>query len=81
MAAIIKEKLKSIIEEMQASEAEKLYSYVSKNFLSRNKKITWDEILEEEPDDIDLAMLKDIDENDDCKHFYTEEQSLNQLNS
>lgn len=36
-------------------------------------------IIEEDPDDFDLQMLNDIENNQDCKEFISQEDALEQL--
>ena len=40
---------------------------------------TWDEIEEVEPNEVDLAMLKEIEENSDCHEFISQEEAMKEL--
>lgn len=39
----------------------------------------WDSIPEEKPDDIDLAMLTEIENNPDCHEFVSSETAMKEL--
>lgn len=40
---------------------------------------TWEDIEEIEPDEFDLAMLKEIEENPECHEFFSQEDVLKEL--
>lgn len=40
---------------------------------------TWEDIEEVEPDEFDLAMLKEIEENPECHEFISQEEVLKEL--
>lgn len=40
---------------------------------------TWDDIEEIEPNEVDLAMLKEIEENSDCHEFISQEEAMKEL--
>jgi hypothetical protein len=43
--------------------------------VEQHKKITWDDIVEVEPDAIDLEMIKEIENDSDC-HIYISRDEL-----
>ena len=40
---------------------------------------TWDDIEEVEPNEVDLAMLKEVEENSDCHEFISQEEAMKEL--
>lgn len=44
--------------------------------MQKNSSVSWDDIEEEEPDAIDLQMLKSIEEEPEC-HEFTKENDIN----
>ena len=40
---------------------------------------TWEDIEDVEPDEFDLAMLKEIEENPECHEFISQEEVLKEL--
>ena len=59
-----KERIIGAITVMDNSEADRLWDIISTQFIP-----SWDDIEEVEPDEWDLQMLKDIENNPDCKTF------------
>ena len=51
-------------------------NFVIENFSQRS----WSDIEEVTPDEWDLKMLKDIDENPDCHEFVSQDELLKELN-
>ncbi len=77
--SIAKSKLLMMIELMQEDDAENLLKYMLANY-SLPKNISWDTIEEVEPDEWDLAMLKQIEEEpDDHQPFMTQAQLIAEL--
>ena len=60
---------------MNDSDAEKVWNFVVKNLAPRS----WNEIEEVPPDEWDLKMLNDIDENPDCHEFVSQDTLLKEL--
>jgi hypothetical protein len=65
----LKERVKSIIDTMPIMEVERLFTDIRKNYEIAPGNITWEDIEEEEPDEIDLEMLEEIKTNPDCYNF------------
>lgn len=40
---------------------------------------TWDDIEKIEPNEVDLVMLKEIEENSDCHEFISQEEAMKEL--
>ena len=68
----IKEKLVGAITVMNDADAEEFWKIILKKYAP----VAWDDIEETEPDEIDLQMLKAIEENPDC-HEFTKENDIN----
>lgn len=71
----IKERILGAVTMMDDSDAEKLWNFVIKNLSPRS----WDDIEEVSPDEWDLKMLNDIENNPDCHEFISEEELLKEL--
>ena len=67
--SMTKEKILRTIELMDDDNAELVLDWINSNFVLTYKQRTWDDIEEEEADDIDLEMMQDIESNPDCKEF------------
>lgn len=65
----IKERLLGAITVMDEEAALRLWEYVQGQY-----RTNWQDISEEEPDDTDLAMLRDIANDPDCAEFATDEE-------
>lgn len=72
----IKERIFGAITVMDDSDAEKVWNFVVENLSSRS----WEDIEEVSPDEWDLKMLDDIDQNPDCREFISQEALLEKLN-
>ena len=72
----IKERIFGAATVMNDSDAEKVWNFVIENFSQRS----WSDIEEVTPDEWDLKMLKDIDENPDCHEFVSQDELLKELN-
>lgn len=64
---------------MTDSEAEVIYNYIKSDFKLVPRKFSWDDIKEVEPDEWDLAMLKEIKENPDCHAFVSQDELMEEL--
>lgn len=67
----VKERIIRAVTVMSDSDAEKFWKTIQKQFSP-----SWDEIEEVAPDEIDLMMLKKIEEDPEC-HEFTEESEIN----
>lgn len=72
----IKERIFGAITVMNDSDAEKVWNFVVENLSSRSRE----DIEEVSPDEWDLKMLDDIDQNPDCHEFISQETLLEKLN-
>ena len=66
---VAKEKIKALVDTMPASEAEKLLLYIVNNFYLTSRNNLWDAIEEVEPDEIDIQMLHEMENDPDCHDF------------
>lgn len=72
----VKERILGAVSIMDDSDAESLWEYILSTFRSRS---SWDEIEEVEPDEIDLMMLKEIEEDPQCHEFISSEELMKEL--
>lgn len=68
----IKEKIIGAVTVMSDSDAEEFWEII----LNKFAPATWDDIEEETPDEFDLQMLKEIDNNPEC-HEFVKESDIN----
>lgn len=71
----IKERILGALTVMDDSDAEKVWNFVIKNLSPRS----WHDIEEVSPDEWDLKMLNDIENNPDCHEFLSQEELLKEL--
>lgn len=71
----IKERLLGAVTVMDDSDAEKVWNFVVENLSPR----AWEDIEEVTPDEWDLKMLDNIDQNPDCRDFISQEELLKEL--
>lgn len=64
----VKEKIMGAVTVMSDSDAEEFWKII----LNKYNPVTWDDIEEVEPDEIDLRMLKAIEEDPECHEFVKE---------
>jgi len=64
-----KERIKTLVDVMPISEAERLLSYISSNFKLISDKDMWNAIEEVEPDEIDIQMMNEMENDPDCNDF------------
>ncbi len=64
----VKEKIMGAVTVMSDADAEEFWNIIIRKYTP----ITWDDIEEEEPDEIDLQMLKAIEEDPECHEFVKE---------
>lgn len=72
----VKERILGAITVMSDTDAEKIW-YIIKNNFSND---LWDNIEEIEPDELDLKILKEIENDPDCKEFISQEEVFKLLN-
>ncbi len=65
------EKIVGAVTVMSDADASEIWNII----LSKFSPVTWDDIEEVEPDDIDLQMLKAIESDPDC-HEFTKESDI-----
>ena len=58
---------------------EKLIKALKMNQKGHVSPKTWDDIEEVEPNEVDLAMLKEVEENSDCHEFISQEEAMKEL--
>ena len=68
------------VEQMDDETTFTLWDMITRHFNTPNRQISWDDIEEEEPDEWDLEMLKEIETNPECKIFISENELLAKLN-
>jgi len=77
--SIAKSKLLMMIELLQEEDAQSLLNYMTSHY-SLTKKVTWDQVEEVAPDEWDLAMIKEIEENpEEHRPFLSQEQLMAEL--
>ena len=62
------------VEKLDDKSADLLLDWLSRHFKAIQLDDPWDMIEEAEPDEIDLAMLAEIESNPDCKTFVSEDE-------
>ena len=68
----VKEKIVGAITVMSGTDAEELWKIIVQKYAP----VSWDDIEEVEPDEIDLQMLEAIEKDPDC-HVFTKESEIN----
>lgn len=71
----IKERILGAVTVMNDSDAKKVWNFMVENLSSRS----WEDIEEVSPDEWDLKMLEDIEQNPDCHEFMSQEDALDKL--
>ena len=74
-AAMIKERIYGAVSIMNKEEVSYLWDIITSGFMHRS----WEDIPETVPDEIDLQMLKEMDEDPECHEFVSEEVMLKEL--
>lgn len=72
-----KERIIGAVYLMNDKDAEFFWKLIQNRYTVSPK--TWDDIEEVEPDEVDLAMLKEIEENSDCHEFVSQEEAMKEL--
>lgn len=79
MMSIVKSKLLMMIELLQEEDAQSLLNYMTSHY-SLTKNATWDQVEEVTPDEWDLAMIKEIEENpEEHRPYLSQEQLMAEL--
>ena len=77
--SIVKSKLLMMIELLQEEDAQSLLNYMTSHY-SLTKNATWDQVEEVTPDEWDLAMIKEIEENpEEHRPYLSQEQLMAEL--
>lgn len=69
----VKERILGAITMMSDNEAGNVWEYIMSNL------VAWKNISAEQPDNIDLQMLKDIENDKDCQEFVPFDEAMRQL--
>lgn len=72
----IKEQIIGAVTIMNEEDAAKVWDMIKKAFAEKE----WEAIPEEQPDEIDFAMLDDIKSNPDCHEFLSSDETMKLLN-
>ena len=73
----LKERILGAVTVMNEKDTQRLWGIIADEFGS--SEADWDSIPEEEPDEIDLQMLKEIEEDPDCHEFVSAEEAEKML--
>ncbi len=71
----VKERILGAVSIMEESDAVSLWEYILSAFSSHS----FDEIEEVEPDEWDLQMLKEIENDPDCHEFISSEDAMKEI--
>lgn len=71
----VKERIIGAVTIMNEKDAAHIWEMIQVAFQNQE----WDSIPEEEPDEIDLAMLAEIQNNPDCHEFVSSEEAMKEL--
>ena len=72
----LKAQIVKTVEQMDDESAFAVWDLLSRHFGTPFKKITWDDIDEIEPDEWDIKMLINIENNPDCHEFISQEELI-----
>jgi len=76
----IKERIMGAVALMSNEEAETFWNLIQSRYIISPKTWkNWDNIEEIEPDEFDLQMLREIENNPECKDFITSEEAMKEL--
>ncbi len=73
----IKERIIGAVSLMSDKEAELFWKLIQSRYVITAKG--WDDIDEVEPDEIDLLMLKQIEDDPDCHQFISSDEAMKEL--
>jgi hypothetical protein len=71
----VKERIFGAVSVMNDSDAEIVWDMIADTF----PKHSWDDIEVVEPDEWDLKMLKEIETNQDCQEFVSQEEAMREI--
>jgi hypothetical protein len=71
----VKERIIGAITVMTENDATYIWNFIESNFAKKS----WDSIPEELPDNIDMQMLKDIQNDPECKEFISAKDAMKEL--
>lgn len=72
-----KERIIGAVSLMTEKEAEGFWKLIQNHYVISTK--TWDDIEEVAPDEFDLAMLKEIEDDPDCHEFLSSDEVMKEL--
>ena len=75
MTAILKERIYGAVSIMNKEEVSYLWDIITSGFMHHS----WEDIPEIMPDEIDLQMIKEMEDDPDCHEFVSEEEMLKEL--
>ncbi|MCL2199568.1 MAG: hypothetical protein FWB80_11650 [Defluviitaleaceae bacterium] len=78
MSAVVLDVMRTI-EKMDDNSAKAVFDWLSNRFQQTTQTVSWDDIEEVEPDEIDIEMMKEIENNPDCKEFVSEDEMFSRL--
>ena len=78
MSNIVLEVMRTI-EKMDDVSAKTILDWLNDRFQGTTQQLSWDNIEEVEPDEFDLEMLKEIENNPDCKEYVDEDEMFARL--
>ncbi len=73
----VKERIIGAVSLMNEKEAEFFWKLIQNRYVISPKR--WNDIDAVEPDEIDLMMLQEIENNPDCHEFVSQEDALKEL--
>ena len=71
----IKERIYGAVTVMSEEDAYKVWELIKQKFAN----VSWEDIEEVEPDEIDLQMLSEIENNPECKEFMSSDEVMRKL--
>lgn len=71
----IKERIYGAVTVMSEEDAYKVWELIKQKFTS----VSWEDIEEVEPDEFDLQMLSEIENNPECKEFMSSDEAMRAL--
>lgn len=73
----VKEKIYGVVELMNENQAKQFWQLICNNFFVTEK--SWADIEEVEPDEFDLQMLREIEQDPDCHEFVSAADAYKEL--
>ena len=78
MSAMVAEVMRTI-EKLDDRSAKAVFDWLGNRFQGNAKPTNWDDIEETEPDELDLEMMQEIENNPDCKKYVPEDEMFARL--